>query len=96
MENYKLGKEAEDDLARLYEYGVLNFGLKIADGYFEGLIKRLEEIGSFPLLHPAVDYIRSGYRLSIYKSHAIYYKMDGQIPVIVRILGRQNLESLKS
>jgi len=63
MVNYKLNEEADKDLDRLYEYGVLSFGLDQADRYYEGLIERFYELVDNPKLWQAVDYIRTGYRL---------------------------------
>ncbi len=44
MASYKLNEEAEDDVSRLYEYGILNFGLDKADRYYDGLIDHLRRI----------------------------------------------------
>ena len=71
MVNYKLNEEADKDLDRLYEYGVLSFGLDQADRYYEGLIERFYELVDNPKLWQAVDHIRTGYRRSVYASHSI-------------------------
>jgi toxin ParE1/3/4 len=44
-----------------------------------------------PKLYPAVDYIRIGYRRSVYKADSIYYRIanDGIVEIIT-ILGRQD------
>ncbi len=38
MANYSLTDAALADLDRLYEYGILTFGLKQADKYYDGLV----------------------------------------------------------
>ena len=68
MASYRLNREALADLDRLYEYGVLTFGLRQADAYFDGIVTRFEEIAEQPELYPAIDRIRQGYRRSVYKN----------------------------
>ena len=89
---HKLSNKAEDDLDRIYEYGLLHHGLEDADQYYDGLIERLEKLGESPYQYPAVDHIRTGYRLSVYGVNSIYYRIeqDRNRVLIVRVLGRQN------
>ena len=89
MAVYKLNEEAEEDLERLYEHGVIFFGLDQADRYYDGLIERFCELSDNPRLWQAVDYIRTGYRRSVYASHSIYYRIDDDTVEIMRILGKQ-------
>jgi len=77
----------------LYESGILTFGLMQADRYFDGLIDRLEDIAAHPYRFQSVDFIRSGYRRSIYGSHAIYFRVIVDDLLIARILGRQHLQT---
>ena len=90
MANYHLSREAEGDLERLYEFGVLSFGLRQADTYFDGLITRFEGIAEQPMLYPAVDEIRRGYRRSVYVTHSIYFQIAGPDVTIIRVLGQQD------
>ena len=90
MAAYKLNEEADEDLDCLYEYGVLSFGLDRADVYYDGLIERFCELADNPHLWQAVDYIRIGYRRSVFASHSIYYRIDGDNVEIMRILGKQD------
>jgi toxin ParE1/3/4 len=91
MASYRLNREALEDLDRLYEHGVLTFGLRQADAYFDGIVNRFQKIADQPELYPAIDHIRQGYRRSAYKSHSIYYRIDPGEIVIVRILGQQDI-----
>ncbi|MCP4383047.1 MAG: type II toxin-antitoxin system RelE/ParE family toxin [Hyphomicrobiales bacterium] len=90
MERYKLSKDAEDDLKRLYRHGVLAFGLARADQYFDALFERFDQLAENPLLYRAVDDIRPGYRRSACGAHAIYYRITAGTVEIMRILGREN------
>lgn len=91
MARYRLNEAADADLDRLYEYGVLTFGLTQADLYYDGLIQRFHELVETPRLWQAVDHIRAGYRRSVYKSHSIYYRIDGDDVEIMRILGYEDI-----
>jgi toxin ParE1/3/4 len=95
MASYRLSEKADEDLSRLYEYGILHYGQERADRYYNGLIERFEELAENPRLWQAVDHIRPGYRRSVYGRHAIYYRIDPDAIVIVRILGRQDPQQLQ-
>jgi toxin ParE1/3/4 len=95
MASYRLTSRADEDLSRLYEYGIMHYGLERADRYYNGLIARFEELAENPHLWQAVDHIRLGYRRSVYGRHSIYYRIDPNEIVIVRILGRQDPQQLQ-
>ena len=90
MASYRLSNRALADLDRLYERGILTFGPRLADGYYDELITRMQEIADQPKLYPAIDDIREGYRRSVYGAHSIYYRIEAQGVEIVRVLGRQD------
>ncbi len=90
MASYRLTDAALADLDRLYEYGILTFGLKQADEYYDGLVSHFQKIADNPLSHAAVDEIRAGYRRAPYYFNSVYYRIEGQGVEIVRILGRQD------
>lgn len=92
MANYRISAAAADDLDRLYVHGVLNFGLRRTEDYAAGLTEHFSAVAAGPLLYQAVDHIRAGYRRSVYRAHAIYYRFDGEDVVIVRVLGRQDAD----
>lgn len=93
MANYRLSAAAEDDLDRLYIYGVLSFGLEQTESYTAGLIDHFAILGDAPLLYMAVDEIRTGYRRSVYRAHSVYYRIDGNGVEIVRVLGREDRDT---
>ncbi len=95
MLNYKLSKEADDDLDRLFDYGIDQFGFEQARAYVNGMKERFSEMIETPLLWQAVDSIRTGYRRSVYESHSIYYRINYGEILIVRILGRQDPQKLE-
>ncbi len=95
MASYRLSGKADEDLSRLYEYGMLHHGQERADRYYKGLIERFEEIAAHPQQWQAVDHIRAGYRRSVYGRHAIYYRIDPDAIVVMRILGQQDPQQLQ-
>lgn len=93
MASYRLSERADEDFQSIYLFGLLNFGLVQADDYTDGMIKRFEQIAAQPNLYSAIKHIMAGYRLSVYRSHAIYYRVDADEVLVVRILRNQNVES---
>lgn len=94
MAAYSLSQLAEEDIRRLYRYGIESFGLVQADSYFDGLFARFDAIAESPMLYPQVDHIRPGYRRSVYGVHSIYYRAAGATVEIMRVLGREDPETL--
>lgn len=91
MAGYRLSGRADEDFESIYLYGALTFGLEQAERYSAGLQARFEQLADQPRLYPAIDHIRPGYRLSVYNSHAIYYRVDEDGVLIVRILRSQDV-----
>ena len=89
---YRLSHEARMDLARIYWHGVTEFGEHQAERYYHALIARFEKISRAPLVYPAVDDIREGYRRSVCCVDSIYYCVNAQdnYVEIMRVLGRQD------
>lgn len=93
MASYRLTDQALADLDRLYEYGVVTFGLLRANEYYDGLIEHFQTLANLPLLYMAVDEIRTGYRRSVYRAHSVYYRIDDDGVEIVRVLGREDRDT---
>ncbi len=94
MATYRLNLEAEKDVRRLYRFGIETFGLERADRYFDGLFERFDQLAEKPRLYRAVDDIRPGYRRSVYGAHSIYYRVNGDVIEIMRVLGREDTSVL--
>ncbi len=91
MASYRLSERADEDFESIYLFGLLNFGMNQADSYADGMVARFEQIAAQPDLYPAIDSIRPGYRFSVYRSHSIYYRVDGNDVLVVRILRNQDV-----
>ena len=62
MAKYKLSNVAKEDLIRIHQYGVKQFGIKQADNYFDSFFIQFDLIAENPfsfnqsiLLNPDID-----------------------------------------
>lgn len=90
MTTYTLSVSAEIDLLEIATYGLKRFGLEQSLSYKNALEAHVEYIASQPLAGMSVDDIQTGFRRSVFRSHAIYYRIMDDGIYIVRVLGRQN------
>lgn len=90
MPDYRLSEAAKEDLIVIALNGDAHFGISQSDRYRDKLKKRFAVIADTPLLYPAVDHIREGYRRSVCGVHSIYYRIDNEGVEIMRVLGRQD------
>jgi toxin ParE1/3/4 len=92
MGTYRLTEDAKDDLIRIYQRGLREFGEVQADAYFNAFFERFELLADQPLAYPAVEDIRAGYRRSVCGVDSIYYRVEGEIVEIMAIIGQQDLD----
>jgi toxin ParE1/3/4 len=90
MPLYKLNEQAKADLVRIYQWGVLQYGIEKADAYFAALFEAFEAIAIAPLAYPSVAYIRAGYRRCVCGVDNIYYRITDEAVEIMAVLGRQD------
>lgn len=94
MASYRLSPNAKDDLERIWFYGLERWGITEADQYIKALYDRFSELAGQPLLYPAVDDIRKGYRRCVFRSDNIYYRIEGKDTVeIMAVIGRQDMKT---
>lgn len=55
MTSYRLSKLAEDDIRRLYRYGIETFGPQQADIYFDALFEQFDKIARSPTIYQSAD-----------------------------------------
>lgn len=94
MARYKITIEAKEDLIRIYHYGVLRFGEKQADKYYESFFKYFEIIAESPYSFESVNSIKTGYRpcVCVCGSDSIFFKINEDTVDIMAIVGKQDLE----
>nr|WP_315176617.1 type II toxin-antitoxin system RelE/ParE family toxin [uncultured Flavobacterium sp.] len=89
MFSYKLNIQAEEDLARIFEYGIGRFGLPQANKYYDMLFDCFSKIASNPYLFPEAIRFRQGYRYCVCGVDTIFYKINANEIEIMAIIGRQ-------
>ena len=94
MASYRLSKLAEDDIRRIYRFGIDTFGQQQADIYFDALFDQFDKIAQAPAIYQAIDFIRPGYRRCVFGAHSIYFRMENDTALIMHILGRENPSAL--
>ncbi|WP_017932191.1 type II toxin-antitoxin system RelE/ParE family toxin [Robiginitomaculum antarcticum] len=90
MARFKLTPDAEDDITRIYRYGVQNWGVDAADKYYSELYQHFRILANDPLLYPTVDHVRLGYRRSLCENEMVYYRISDYGILIVGVIGRQD------
>lgn len=90
MNKYFLTREAKEDLWRIYEYGVRQFGEAQADIYFNLLNDCFEKIASNPFMFPEYIHQDEHFRYCVCGVDTIYYKVEKDHVEIVTIIGRQD------
>jgi len=73
---YKISKEAQNDLEKIWLYTFENWSIEQAERYLDLIFDEIDYI----CLHPNSGFdfgkIRKGYRRSKVKSHIIFYKIN--------------------
>lgn len=94
MAEYRLSNTAKEDLIRIHQYGVLQFGQKQADSYLDKFFEHFEIIADRPLAFESVDFIRSGYRRCVCGLDSIFYRIENDTVETMAIVGRQNINQI--
>lgn len=85
--NYKLSKEAQNDLEQIWLYTFENWSIDQADRYLNLLIDEMEYLCLKPNSGFNFDQIRTGYWRTKVKSHFIFYRINQSSELeIIRIL----------
>lgn len=91
MADFKLSGEAFVDIERLYEHGVITFGLSTADFYYDGLFAAFDLLATYPRSARLRTELDPPVRVHRYRSHLILYDVgDDGVVIIQRI--RHGLE----
>lgn len=89
--NYKISKQAEIDLEKIWLYTFEEWSIDHADYYFDLIMDEIEYISKNPKTGEDYNEIRKGYFRSRIKSHFIFYKINlkEENIEIIRILHQQ-------
>jgi toxin ParE1/3/4 len=90
--SYSISEKAKQDIEKIWLYTFENWSLEQADRYFNLILDEIEFIAKHAESGKSVDYIKTGYRTSLVKSHIIFYKKSsGNKVEIIRVL-HQNMD----
>nr|WP_299386222.1 type II toxin-antitoxin system RelE/ParE family toxin [Allomuricauda sp.] len=90
MDTYRLSPEAKDDLVRIYNYGIKQFGQQQAEIYIAELLAAIERLTKNPGHFQSVDEIVPGYRRCVHKADTIYFRLKKNTVEIMAVVGRQD------
>lgn len=92
MAKFRLSPNAEEDLYRIWLYGVENWGMEAADNYQKEIFEKFTDIANNPMQYPSVEEIRDGYRRCMCGRDCIYFRVSGEWIDIMAILGQQDID----
>ncbi|MEN9465137.1 MAG: hypothetical protein RL217_1318 [Pseudomonadota bacterium] len=83
---YKLSGLAAQDFADIYEYSLLNFGVKQADFYTDELKQLLNKLDETPLIGKSCSDLAPELLKFPFQHHIIFYRKRSQDIFVVRFL----------
>jgi toxin ParE1/3/4 len=94
MDKYLVSNQAKEDLIRLHQYGLANFGQPQADKNFDAFFIQFEIIAERPFAFEAIDHIAPGYRRCLCGVDSIFYRVENGRVEIMTIVGRQDISQI--
>ena len=95
LSGYRLTPKAEDDLETIWRYSAETWSPDQADIYIDTLVATIETIVAMPTLARERDEFIPPVRIHPAAEHLIIYHIDGDMIVVIRILGgRQNWRAM--
>lgn len=94
MAKYRLSYEAKNDLIRIYQYGVAQFGIVQADVYFDAFFACFQTIAECPYSFESVEYIKKGYKRCVCGVDSIYFRVQSNVSEIMAIVGKQDISNI--
>lgn len=86
MASYTLSPAAQADLESIWDYTVRHWGKAQAERYTRGIQAACEALGNGTLVSRSADDIRAGYRKAAVGSHVMFFRVQGDMVEIIRIL----------
>jgi toxin ParE1/3/4 len=77
---------ARADLRSIYEFSVERFGRRVAETYLTGLRCAFDRVLEFPMIAPVYADVAPEIHVLHHRSHRIFYRIDGETILIVRVL----------
>jgi toxin ParE1/3/4 len=86
MMKYKLTKQADQDLEEVFLYTKSQWGLYQAEKYVQEAAKIFNGLAELQNLGVSVGYIFEGARKIVIGKHLVFYKIQDEIVLILRVL----------
>ena len=86
MASYTLSPAAQADLESIWDYTVRHWGDAQAERYTRGIQAACEALSNGTLVSRSADDIRAGYRKAAVGSHVMFFRVQGDVVEIIRIL----------
>lgn len=86
MAEFRLTPAALGDLESIWRYTEQQWGVAQAAHYIDLLNDAFEAIAQSPRAAPSCKHIRPGYRRHGVERHAVYYRLEGDMVIVVRVL----------
>lgn len=91
---YTLSEKARDDYVSIYAYTFEAFGESQAETYTNKLLDALDRITAHPEIGRKMDEIRLGYFCYTAQQHNVYYRLQGETVIVIRILAQRQRQIL--
>lgn len=87
--------EAITDLEAIWDYNARAAGSPTTEKLVREIAALVEAIEQHPMIGRARDEVRAGLRSMAASPHVVFYRIDNDVPSIVRVLdGRQDIEDI--
>jgi toxin ParE1/3/4 len=86
MLELKIKPEAESDLSKIFEYTAKSWGVEQAEKYQDELFAEMLLLTKQEALGKKYPYAKQPYRKLHMNRHLIFYRVDGQTCLIIRVL----------
>jgi len=95
MLEISISPEAENDLAKIFQYTIHSFGAAQADKYQDELYNGMLQISEFPKIGKNYSFGSYEYRFLHVNRHLLFYRLDRNVCLIVRVLHeKMSIENL--
>ena len=86
MADCRLTPAALRDIESIWQYTAEQWGVAQASFYIDKLDACFDVLAQSPTVAPTCDHIRPGYRRQLVEHHAVYYRIEGAMVIVVRVL----------
>ena len=83
---WRLRDAARIDLAEIWLGSAERWGMDQADAYIRAIESRLQHACDFPESYPLHEGSGESFRKAISGSHLVFYRIDGEVIDVVRVL----------